>query len=354
MVIRYPDSLFFVNRGKGCRQTGNYSRRGKVQIRFDAGWDYVSLFRNKNQPNVMISAMNDKTTHLNESTTSTASRSFRTANLQALLEVIARARREQTSQHKPTATTPGTPLPFLQPDQVQQWFTKERYVIGESVAQGGMARIFCAADLHLCRTVALKTGLENSSAEDLSRFLFEAQITAQLQHPNIIPIYDMGLEKETCLPFFTMKYVSGRTALDIILGLRRNNPKIRHQFGGITERLTIFLKACDAIAYAHSLDVIHRDIKPANIMVGNHGEVYVIDWGIAQARNPDPGPDPATGRLRFNPNRINSYRDIYGLDQTMDQGFLGSPVHMAPEQFINPEAVDERSDIYGLGCPCMN
>lgn len=276
---------------------------------------------------------------------------FGTTELEALLEVVSRARREQLSEQQHDGTPSEKARQYLTESQIRDWFSKERYVYGEAIAKGGMARIFCAADLHLCRTVALKTLLDKQPADNLSRFVYEAQVTAQLQHPNIIPIYDFGQDSHSHLPFFTMKFVHGRSALDIIVALRRKDQKARRQFGALGERLSIFLKASDAIAYAHSLKVTHRDIKPANVMIGEHGEVYVIDWGIAQAESRATAPDPSTGRLQFDPGHIASYHDVYHAGtEHHDSTFLGSPVHMAPEQFIAPEEVDERSDIYGLGC----
>jgi len=269
------------------------------------------------------------------------------SRVRLVLELLGRAQRERVERARLEAQhiQPGLSL-----SELREWLNRERYVYAEPIAKGGMARIYCAADLHLCRTVALKTLLDNPSKEAIGRFLYEAQIAAQLQHPNVIPIYDVGLDPQTQLPFLVMKLVTGRTLLDIILGLRQKAPEMR-RYANIAERIGIFLKVCDAIAYAHAHQVIHRDIKPASIMVGDYGEVYVIDWGIAESRGRVPPSDPDTGRLRFDRTRVSTFHDVYRLsDPGADKTFMGSPVHMAPEQIVDPDGIDERSDIYGLGC----
>lgn len=278
-------------------------------------------------------------------------RHFKTSDVASLLEIVARVQREHLHSEGAEEPGGGDPLPSqLTGDQLDEWFSKERYIYAEEIAEGGMAKIYCAADLQLCRTVALKMLLTAQSRENTSRFVYEAQVAGQLQHPNVVPIYDAGIDPHTGLPFIVMQLISGRSVLDIILGLRRNNPETR-RFASLSERLGIFLKACDAIEYAHTHQVIHRDIKPSNIMVGDHGEVYVIDWGIAESKGSLPPPDPVTGKLKFGTARVSTFHDVYKLsDPGSDPTFMGSPVHMAPEQIVDPRKVDERTDIYGLGC----
>jgi len=272
---------------------------------------------------------------------------FLTTDLEAFLELAGRMQRDYVRQKEEPGSSKS---PYLTPEQIQEWFSRERYVCAEEIAEGGMAKIYCGADLHLCRTVALKTLLAELTAENVSRFVYEAQITAQLQHPSIVPIYDVGLDLHTERPFFTMQLISGRSLLDIILGVRKGLPEF-DRFENMTERLHLFLKACDAIAFAHSRLVVHQDIKPSNIMIGDYGEVYVIDWGIAQSKAHKRSPDPETGEIDFDTPRLSSFHDVYSLDDTTNRSiFMGSPVHMAPEQFVDPETVDVRSDIYCLGC----
>lgn len=238
-------------------------------------------------------------------------------DLKTLLLLVGRARRQHpdSAPPPPLSAFPGETTPQREPGQ--------RYKLGAEIPGGGMARLYLAEDRNLARTVVLKTSAAGASTEDQVRFLREAHTTARLEHPNIIPIYDCGLLEPENRPFFTMKWVEGRTALDIIVRLRTpgTDRQFRRLFGSLAERINIILKAADAVAYAHDRGVIHRDLKPANLLIGDHGEVYVIDWGIAVAGA------PADDRL-----------------------FLGSPVHMAPEQFIQENSVDERCDVYGLGC----
>jgi len=269
-----------------------------------------------------------------------------TADVRALLEVVGRVQRdhlEKTNRRQDLSAS-------LSRGQLAEWFSKDRYVYAETIAEGGMARIYCAADLHLCRTVALKTLLEDQPPENVARFLYESQIAAQLQHPNVVPVYDTGLDEQTGRPFLVMKLIAGQSLLDIILGLRRHDNTVR-RYSSLAERINIFLKVCDAISYAHAHNVVHRDIKPANVMVGEYGEVYVIDWGIAESRADLPPSDPETGRVAFGGDRVSTFHDVYRLsDPAADKSFMGSPVHMAPEQIASPDEIDHRSDVYGLGC----
>jgi len=273
-----------------------------------------------------------------------------TTDLTALLEVVARARREHIGVSE--ANAPRNPQNLMTAERIRDWFGRDRYVLGEVIAEGGMARIFRAADLHLCRTVALKMPSETAPTPlNLTRFMLEAQITAQLEHPNIIPVHDAGIEPVSGLPFFTMEYVAGLTVLDVITGLRRHDAEARRLYGSLSERLTIFLKATDAMAFAHSLHVVHRDIKPANIMVGKHGQVFVIDWGIAVNRLHGLPASRNGGRIQFEERRISTFWDVQNQGvPARDPMFLGSLVHMAPEQFMDSGEVDERTDVYGLGC----
>ena len=275
---------------------------------------------------------------------------FCTTDLTSLLDVVARARREHIGVSE--ANAPRNPQDLMTLGRIREWFCRDRYVLGEVIAEGGMARIYRAADLHICRTVALKLPAEpRPSPLNLTRFLLEAQITAQLEHPNIIPVHDIGVDPLLGLPFFTMEYVAGLTLREVVVGLRQHDPEIRRLYGNLGERLNIILKAIDAVQFAHSLHVVHRDLKPANIMVGTHGRVYVIDWGIAINR-PRPMPAPCDGgRLQFDESRISTFWDAaHPGPLPQDPMFLGSPVHMAPEQFMDHGEVDERTDVYSLGC----
>ena len=144
---------------------------------------------------------------------------FQIEAVEALLQLLGRARRTEAEARRETAS--GRIPAALTPEQLQEWFGRERYVVGEVLAAGGMATVYLAADLHLCRSVAYKMAHPTGSGTDASRFIYEAQVTAQLQHPSIIPISDCGIDPLTGRPFFTMPFVQGRTALDIVIGLRK-------------------------------------------------------------------------------------------------------------------------------------
>lgn len=273
-----------------------------------------------------------------------------TGDIKTLLELVGRYCRQTPPAQ--VAAPEGEALPSITAGDIAGWFRRGRYFKLREHAIGGMARIYHAIDLHLCREVAYKTTAPDSTPLTQARFLYEAQVTARLQHPNIIPVYDCGQDPENGQPFFSMKMVRGRSALDMIVGLRRRNATVRRACGSLTERLNIFLKAADAVAYAHHLGILHRDLKPANILIGDHGEVYVIDWGIAQIRAgkehlcfPEcPGSNESEKCLAA------FLRRFHHDNATPEHLFLGSPVHMAPEQFTQETRVDERADIYGLGC----
>ena len=144
------------------------------------------------------------------------------------------------------------------------------------LARGGMGVVIKGHDTDLGRDVALKVLHEELAGDPaiVARFVEEAQIGGQLQHPGIVPVYELGLMADE-RPFFTMKLVKGRT-LSALLKQRRNLTQDRRHF------LTIFEQVCQTIAYAHSRDVLHRDLKPSNVMVGAFGEVQVVDWGLAK------------------------------------------------------------------------
>lgn len=171
----------------------------------------------------------------------------------------------------------------------------DNYHLGREIARGGMGSILEAEDLKLSRTVAAKVALLESEVDEVTkrRFQREAEVLAQLAHPNIVPIYDIVWEGGVPL-FYTMKLVKGRTLQTILNDLRKEDSATLRDYP-LNELLDIFRKSCDAIAFAHSKGVLHRDIKPDNIMVGEFGEVLVMDWGLAKLLRSDGEPDvPAT------------------------------------------------------------
>ncbi len=219
----------------------------------------------------------------------------------------------------------------------------ENYDIGREISTGGMGSVLEARDEKLQRTVALKVMLleANADAHMRQRFLREAQVLAMLAHPNIVPIHDIVWEDGQPL-FYTMKLVKGRTLQRILTDLRKEDLDALCDFP-LTHLLDIFRKVCDAIAFAHSQGVIHRDLKPENIMIGEFGEVLVMDWGLAKVVR---GFDE-TGSLE---EQGTENSDLRTASQTLHGSVLGTPQYMSPEQARGSLAeVDELSDIYALG-----
>jgi eukaryotic-like serine/threonine-protein kinase len=211
------------------------------------------------------------------------------------------------------------------------------YVLLDKLGAGGMGSVFRVQDTALSRQVALKVlGIVDSGGEFGARLLREARIIAQLEHPGIVPVHDVGTLPDGRV-FYTMKLVQGRR-----LDQRRD------ELGGLPERLRTFQKICEAVAFAHAHQVLHRDLKPQNIMVGKFGEVLVMDWGLAKLLNAEmpakPNPAPAI-RLQQSP----SDADTAEAD-TAHGVVLGTPGYMAPEQAHGDvAAVGPRADVYSLG-----
>ena len=159
---------------------------------------------------------------------------------------------------------------------------EEKYQIGERIARGGMGDVRSVKDVNCQRDVAMKVlhGLDRKAPKRVYRFIREAQITAQLEHPNIVPIYDLSTDPDGNV-FYTMKKVQGTTLEEILDELKEKNPSVINTYP-LSRLLTIFQGICHAVAYAHSKGVIHRDLKPNNIMIGKYGEVLVMDWGLAK------------------------------------------------------------------------
>lgn len=222
---------------------------------------------------------------------------------------------------------------------------QERYALHDKLGQGAMGVVYLAKDQALLRQVAYKALLYNADEPlppiAVRRFLNEVQITAQLDHPHIIPIYQL-LPNPDGGWGYTMKRIQGQTLKDILHDCRKaweQNPGAVPDNLGLEALLEIFLKVCDAMAYAHLKGVIHRDLKPANLMIGPHQEVYVMDWGIARRiTDPDQSTDAATADLQADP------------DATQMGQILGTPRYMSPQQAAGKNAeLDGRSDLFALG-----
>jgi serine/threonine-protein kinase len=213
----------------------------------------------------------------------------------------------------------------------------QRFEDRGEIARGGMSTVRRVFDHLVMREVAMKTLEPTRNFDELAHFIEEAQITGQLDHPNIVPVHDVEMDEQGLPTRFTMKLVRGQT-LEAVLRDCGPPPLAAEK---LEELLNVFLRVCDAVAFAHSRGVIHRDLKPTNIMVGSHGQVYVMDWGVALLREAPRASDGA--KLP----RVQRSGDT--LPEALGS-LTGTPLYMAPEQARGlVSEVDERTDVYGLG-----
>ena len=239
---------------------------------------------------------------------------------------------KKTQNRARKSTAPGTPKRVATQKVPRDQPGAPRLAPREEIAHGGMGVIHRVFDTRMERTVALKVidPALASHPEMTARFFDEARITGQLDHPNIVPVHDVILDDHGQPSAMVMKLVDGETlTARLALAPRRERE--------LTKLLEIFLKVCDAVAFAHSRGVIHRDLKPDNIMIGAFGQVYVMDWGCAHVI-----PRPRRlGEQEGRPRR--SLSDAPGM-------VIGTPGYMAPEQaWGKTDEIDERTDVFGLG-----
>ncbi|MCA9598684.1 MAG: serine/threonine protein kinase [Myxococcales bacterium] len=216
-----------------------------------------------------------------------------------------------------------------------------RYSMDRLLGQGGMGEVRLCSDSFIGREVAMKVIKKGhgSFTATRARFLREARVQGQLEHPSVVPVYDIGLAEDG-QTYFTMKRVKGHTIEQILSGLRAGDEEIREEY---TRRklLSALGRVCLTIAFAHSRGVVHRDLKPANVMLGDFGEVYVLDWGVAKiqgAAELELDPDPAiSGETEALPN-------------TEVGALIGTPGYMAPEQVRGEvDHIGPAADVYALG-----
>lgn len=223
----------------------------------------------------------------------------------------------------------------------------EKYHVRDKIAEGGMGSIHKVYDKNLNRSSVLKIILPKIQEDPalFRQFIKEAQITARLEHPNIIPVHDIGIIDGDRL-HFAMKEVHGETLATILRHIKDGSRDHSERFTYYA-LLTVYRKICDAVAFAHSLGILHRDIKPENIMVGGFGEVLLMDWGIAKLISDE--------EIEL-PEQIDAaFTSVASSESTQAGVVKGSPAFMSPEQargLVNE--IDERSDIFLLGSTLYN
>ena len=214
------------------------------------------------------------------------------------------------------------------------------YELGEVIGRGVNGVVHLATDTSLRREVALK--LHSSGAEmsnvDLLRFTHEAQVTGQLGHPGVVPVYDLGTLPDG-RPYYTMRKIDGDSLKDVFAAIKAKDPQFVSRWT-LSHMVVVLLGVAQALAFAHDRGVIHRDVKPANIMAGDYGEVLLLDWGVARVLGTSQGGDTP----------VDTWRSVGGEDLTVDGTVAGTPAYMAPEQARGDiEAIGPAADVYSIG-----
>lgn len=253
-----------------------------------------------------------------------------------VLNFLLRVNQDDTPGQPPSANSPPS-------DAGDTCRSSTEYKLLRVLAEGGLGRVWLARDAALPREVAIKQLRPDHLGDSglLARLLREARIHARLQHPNIAPFFHMGWDNKGH-PFLVMHRIAGQTLEAMVRAL--GNPPIAwpmRQYE-LRQLLIIFLKICDGVAFAHSRGILHRDLKPANVMVGEFGEVFVLDWGLAKemATSEDDASEAEGPTTASTPDHN---------DATQAGEILGSLAYMAPEQAGGRDVIGPAADIYGLG-----
>ena len=253
------------------------------------------------------------------------------------LQVAASERRTGGSHALPRSSTLGAGPPIDRN-------LRERYEWTERFAEGGLGAVWRAHDTTLDREVALKEILPEAKrrASTVERFMEEARITGQLQHPGVVPVYDLA-GKSDGSPFYAMRFVEGRTLHDAIV--EHHDLPSKKRASSMSRMLNVFVDVCRTIDYAHSKKIIHRDLKPSNIMLGSYGETLVVDWGLAKEISTDEKTRDFASDAGGTSGRSGSKRI-----QTAAGRVMGTPAYVSPEQGRGQvRELDARSDIFSLG-----
>ena len=247
---------------------------------------------------------------------------------------------EPTLRNEPSASAPRKA--YQPPDElVGEDRFDVRYEAGDKLGQGGMGVVRSCVDRRIGREIAMKLARSTSGspsyADSRARFLREARVQGQLEHPAIVPVYDLGREPGGA-EYFTMKRIRGMTLEELLWRLETGDEEAERRYSR-RKLLTAFLQASLAIHFAHTRGVLHRDLKPANVMLGHFGEVYVLDWGLAKLT----GVDDASATIE-----TAAAAALGDSGDTIAGELMGTPGYAPPEQ-LRGEFVDERSDVYALG-----
>jgi len=227
---------------------------------------------------------------------------------------------------------------------------ENKYRYPEKIGEGGMKDILKVKDHDTARNLAMAVLSDNSKAEEsyMARFIHEARITANLEHPNIVPIHDIGIDKDG-QPYFTMKLIEGENLAQLLINISKDTPGYRIN-NPLPHLLTIFINICNAIDFAHSKGIIHLDLKPENIQIGNYGEVLVLDWGLAKMADFDYPEDEVESALTPDSKQISNNLSNSNIDKTVHGEIKGTPGFMAPEQASGDNhKKNHTTDIYSLG-----
>jgi eukaryotic-like serine/threonine-protein kinase len=210
-----------------------------------------------------------------------------------------------------------------------------RYSDFQPLAAGGAAILRTCRDGNLGRTVVMKTLHPHLAGNEYmhARFIREARVTAQLQHPTTVPVYDIGYDREGRL-YFTMKKVEGRSTRDILDRQIAGDAAMLDEYD-LSRMVSVLTHVCNGLAYAHAHGVVHRDVKPENILVGEFGEVVILDWGVAKVWADSAG-DEADERMQ--------HEVLTDVNQRP-----GTPLYMSPEQVRGGAEIDHRTDVYSGG-----
>ncbi len=242
------------------------------------------------------------------------------------------------SQHPILVAETDAPLP-------RQWLSGSlKYTDFMPLTEGGTAELQTCLDKNLHRVVVYKTLHDHLQGSELetARFLREARVTALIAHPGTVPVYEIGRDRSGEL-FFTMKKLVGRDMRSILMGISAKERAAVDAYP-LARLVDVLIQACQTVAYAHTQGVIHRDLKPANILVGEFGEVTVLDWGLAKVR----GEQPST-EVEESVETQAAGKKAVSMELTQPGKRYGTPLYMSPEQARGDDALDERTDVYNLG-----